>query len=231
VNLFYQPEIALGVHHLDMDESRHAVKVLRMKPGEIIELTDGLGNFYKATITNEDSKKCSFTRIEKKVVPARSFYISIALAPTKNTDRTEWFVEKAVEIGVEEIHFIQCKNSERKTLNLERIHRIAISALKQSGQAWLPKISELVSFQQILSVPAKEKFICHVDTANPHQLKTVALPNSNYLVLIGPEGDFSSDEINTAIAHGFKKVSLGPNRLRTETAALTACQTLNLINL
>jgi 16S rRNA (uracil1498-N3)-methyltransferase len=231
LNLFYQPDIPKGISHLNEDESRHAVKVLRMKAGDPLLITDGQGAFYEATIALADSRACSFTIVEQKLSPARSFSIFIAIAPTKNIDRTEWFVEKAVELGIEQIHFIRCKNSERKTVNIERIQKIIVSAMKQSGQAWLPTCSEMKPYSEALSLTADQKFICYVDDQNPDQLKSMAKPNQKYLVLIGPEGDFQKEELEQAIQHGFQKVSLGTNRLRTETAALAACLTLNLINL
>ena len=231
MNLFYQPAIPQGILHLDADESRHAIKVLRMRVGDQLQLTDGYGSFYDATITEADSKSCSFSIVETRKIPKHDFSISIAIAPTKNIDRTEWFVEKAVELGIEHIHFIRCKNSERKTINLDRIQKIMVSAMKQSGQAWLPGFSEIKPFQEIITSNATQKFICFVDSQNPDQLKQVAHANQSYLVLIGPEGDFQKEELDLAIAAGFKKVSLGTNRLRTETAALAACHTLNLINL
>ncbi len=231
MNLFYQREIPKGIHHLNEDESRHAVKVLRMKAGDPLLITDGLGIFYDAVIALADSRACSFTITEQRVSTALPYSISLAIAPTKNIDRTEWFVEKAVELGIEQIHFIRCKNSERKTVNIERIQKIIVSAMKQSGQAWLPVCSEIKPYPEILSVSADQKFICYVDSLNPDQLKSLAKPSQKYLVLIGPEGDFQKEELEQAIQHGFQKVSLGANRLRTETAALAACHTLNLINL
>lgn len=202
-----------------------------MKIGDPLLITDGQGVLYDGVITKADSRVCGFTITVKRISPARSFSISIAIAPTKNIDRTEWFVEKAVELGIEQIHFMRCKNSERKTVNLERIQKIIISAMKQSGQAWLPECSEIKPYSEILSLTADQKFICYVDNQNPDQLNSLAKPNLKYLVLIGPEGDFQKEELEQAIQHGFKKVSLGINRLRTETAALAACHTLNLINL
>lgn len=202
-----------------------------MQIGDAIDLTDGLGFLYRAIIKEADPKKCSFSIVDKREVLNRAFNIAIALAPTKNIDRTEWFIEKAVETGIDKIHFLICKNSERKTVNQERIIKIMVSAMKQSGQARLPYVSGLLPFKEIISQQAEQKFICHVDATNPDLLKVIADPKKSYLVLIGPEGDFSHEEIQLATGHGFKKVSLGPNRLRTETAALTACQVLNFINL
>ncbi|HCZ36270.1 MAG TPA: 16S rRNA (uracil(1498)-N(3))-methyltransferase [Cytophagales bacterium] len=231
MNQFYQPEIPKGVHHLDEDESRHAIKVLRMQVGEALHVTDGCGNFYKATVAVADARKCSFTIHETITAPPRSFNIGLAIAPTKNIDRMEWLVEKAVEVGVEEIHFMLCQNSERKTINRERLLKIAVSAMKQSGQYRLPLLHDIKPFAGIVAGKANQKFICYVDSTNPNLLKTQAKPNQHYLVLIGPEGDFRPAELELALQNGFSKVSLGPTRLRTETAALVACQTLNFINL
>ena len=202
-----------------------------MQAGDTLELTDGQGFLYRAVISEADPKKCRFTIIEKREALVSDFTISIAVAPTKNIDRTEWFIEKAVEIGIHKIYPILCKHSERKTVNLDRLTKISISAMKQSGQSRLPLITGMIPFQEIVMHEAGQKFICHVDAANPDLLKTLAHPKQNYLVLIGPEGDFSQEEIQLASEKGFRKVSLGPHRLRTETAALTACQMLNFINL
>lgn len=231
MNLFYQPGIPQGIHHLDVVESHHAVKVLRMRTGDSLKITDGQGQFYESRIEQADPGKCTFQILNARYIAPRKFSISLAIAPTKNMDRIEWFVEKAVEIGIEQIQFILCKNSERKSINLDRIQKIAVSALKQSGQCWLPKISDIKSFTESLHVTADQKFICYVDSSNPLHLKSLAEPNKNYWVLIGPEGDFRADELELAISNGFIKASLGPIRLRTETAALTASHTLNLINL
>lgn len=202
-----------------------------MKAGDALRITDGSGSFYQATITVADPRKCMFSVVEKKSLPRRKFSISLAIAPTKNIDRTEWFVEKAVEYGIEQIQFMFCQNSERKTVNMERIQKITVSAMNQSGQVWLPATTSIRPFPEVLTISADQKFICHVDHQNPDHLKSLAAPGKSYLVLIGPEGDFRNDELKQAIDHGFIKVSLGHNRLRTETAALAACHTLNLINL
>jgi 16S rRNA (uracil1498-N3)-methyltransferase len=230
VNLFYQPHIADGILYLDTEESRHAIKVLRTVKGDTLHLTDGKGFFYTAKITEAEAKKCSFEIIDKKQSAKRDYKIHIAIAPTKNADRIEWFVEKATEIGIDEISFMLCKNSERKNINLERIEKIVISAMKQSGQAWMPKISTLVPFKEVLKHNSYQKFIAFVDEKNPNHLKSMVKPNGNYLVLIGPEGDFREEELSLALENNFQKVSLGKNRLRTETAGLVACQILNLIH-
>jgi 16S rRNA (uracil1498-N3)-methyltransferase len=230
LNLFYQPGIQEGINYLDAEESRHAVRVLRMVEGDQLTLTDGKGFFYSAKITKADSKKCQFEILDKKEIPKKNFHIHIAIAPTKNAERIEWFVEKAIEIGIDEISFILCNNSERKVINMERVEKIAVSALKQSQQALLPKLNELIPFKKILDVKSDQKFIGFVDSANPKHLEAIATPNKKYLMLIGPEGDFSKEELDFAIQNGFEKVSLGTNRLRTETAGVVAVQILALAN-
>lgn len=228
--LFYQPDIDQTALQLSFDESGHTVRVLRIKDGDIHDLTDGKGNLFKVRITKADPRKCEFEILEKKHQPKKSFSIHIAIAPTKNADRMEWFVEKVVEIGVHKISFMRCQTSERKTINLERIEKIAISAMKQSGQCWLPELTEIKLIKDILTIPASQKFIAYVDQSNPHHLKSLAKINQDYLILIGPEGDFSKEELLSTEEAGFIKVSLGSNRLRTETAGIAACHILNLVN-
>ena len=229
-NLFYQPGLAEGVRFLEAEESRHLVRVLRMKAGDEVTITDGKGYFYFSLISEADPKKCRFEIVEKRFFPKRNFHVHLALAPTKNADRTEWFVEKATEIGVDEISFINCKNSERKSINLDRIKKITINAMKQSQQAWQPKVNPMTPFKEILSAKADQKLIAYVDATNPKHLQAVARPQKHYLILIGPEGDFSKTELDLALEHGFEKVSLGANRLRTETAGLVACQAVYFVN-
>lgn len=229
--LFYQPDILAGAHHLDEEESRHAAKVLRLTTGSEITVTDGKGHLVVATIAALHAKRCDLEIRATKSVARRPFEIGIAIAPTKHIDRTEWFVEKAVELGVEHIHFFHSRYSERRSINLERLQKKAVSAMKQSQQAWLPAITEIAPLSKLLTNPsADSKFIAHVDATNPLHLKQAAEPNKKYLVLIGPEGDFSSEELSAAMEAGFSKVSLGPNRLRTETAGVMACAILNLVN-
>ncbi len=227
MQLFYHPLIQEGAYQLDGEEFRH-FKVLRLKAGGQIDITDGLGKIYNATITDVKKTSCNFSIKNVTSIPRRSHSIHIAIAPTKNLDRIEWFVEKATEIGIEEISFINCKTSERKVVNLDRLQKKAISAMKQSGQAWLPKINAIRPFNKVL-VSNDLKFIAHVDSSNTTHLKDTDT-NANYLVLIGPEGDFVQDEIELALKEGFKKVTLGTSTLRTETAGLAACHILNLIN-
>jgi len=231
VNLFFQPHLAEGILHLDADESRHAVKVLRKKKNDLIKITDGKGFFYDAIITTPDAHHCTFEVQNKVQEVARTFRIHVAISPTKNADRIEWFVEKAVEFGVDEITLVECDHTERQHLKVERLEKMAISAMKQSLRASLPIIHPLTNFRNvILSSSASEKFIAHVDHENQNHLLKAAKPAMSYIILIGPEGDFSEEELHLADAHGFIKVSLGPTRLRTETAGLAACHILNLAN-
>jgi len=227
MQLFYQPELLNGITHLDVDESRHAVKVMRLKNGDEISLIDGKGTFYKASITNDNFRKCEFKIVSQVKEESHDGFRHLAIAPTKNLDRTEWFVEKAVEMGVDRISFILCKNSERKFLKSDRIVKKAISAMKQSIKATLPVIDELVPFHQFVKKDYPgSKFIAFVDFENPTRLKSIVTGND--LVLIGPEGDFNTKEVELANEYGFKKVSLGQSRLRTETAGIAAAHILNL---
>jgi 16S rRNA (uracil1498-N3)-methyltransferase len=232
LNLFYQPHLSEGHLQLDEDESHHAIKVLRHQPGDEISVTDGKGTLYFCAIESIAKKMCSLKIIRTERRPRPAHNIHIALAPTKSADRLEWFVEKATEIGIQEITFIQTQRSERPKINLERMNKAAIAAIKQSGQVWLPAIHDLTEFKGILSSLAEQKFIAYVEKSKPiDHLFHEAKKKCRYLVLIGPEGDFADSEIEMAISNGFASISLGINTLRTETAALVACQALNLSNL
>jgi 16S rRNA (uracil1498-N3)-methyltransferase len=228
MQLFYQPEISNGHHFLTQEESRHAVKVLRRLPGDQLNITDGLGSFYKATIVEANQKKCSFDIIEETKIKPSPVYRHIAIAPTKNIDRFEWFVEKATEFGIDRITPILCHNSERRIIKVDRIRKKALSAMKQSIKAFNPVIDELLNFQDCLKIGSDFKFIAHVDKLNPVQLKDEIQESGRHLILIGPEGDFSDNEIELAMNADFSKVSLGESRLRTETAGIAAAHLLNL---
>jgi 16S rRNA (uracil1498-N3)-methyltransferase len=231
VNLFFEPNISQGVHYLDQTESHHAVKVLRKKTGDRIRITDGKGFFYDAVIVSADARHCSFELDSKIQVPQPEFSIHIAISPTKNADRIEWFVEKAVEIGVQEISLIDCDHTERRHIKTDRLEKMATSAMKQSLKAYLPVVHPLIPLRDfIASASADQKFIAHVDTENKAHLQNSAQGKNSYVILIGPEGDFSNEELTLAETYEFKKVTLGPSRLRTETAGLVACHILNLAN-
>lgn len=229
MHTFYQSDVSSG--YLLADESKHAVKVLRLVSGDEIRLADGKGNLYHARISSPDPFKCEFEILTSAAIPKRTFSIHLAIAPAKNSDRMEWMVEKCVEIGIEKISFLLCKTSERKSINMERLEKIAVSAMKQSEQAWRPEIFQMIPLTTFIAErPETQKFIAHVDDKNPHLLQHLASPRSDYAVLVGPEGDFTEEEVEAASSHGFRKVSLGPTRLRTETAGLAAVIALNQIN-
>ena len=231
MTLFYQSDIA-NSSFLTEEDSRHA-KVLRLRVGDFMQLTDGMGGVFDAQISKLSDKKTEFiitkTRLE---VGKRDYKIEIALAPTKNLERIEWFMEKAVEMGIDSIRFFKSEHSERQYLKTDRLHKIAVSAMKQSMQYYLPKLSELEDYVTFLgSVRSANKYIAHLpETHLPKSLLNVATKRQEYTVLIGPEGDFTANEIEAAERAGFEVVTLGRTRLRTETAALTACTILNSIN-
>ena len=234
MHLFYQPDVDPpdSIQQLTEDDSRHAVKTLRLGVGEVIAVTDGHGNRHSAVITQADGRCCQFRITNTLTTPPRPFSIRICIAPTKNMDRIEWFVEKAVEVGIERISFFFGQHSERRVLKGERLEKIAIAAMKQSLQSYLPQLDNAVSFTELLrTITEEQRFIAHLPTHEPPvYLTKKATTIGQYAVLVGPEGDFSDKEIQQAVAAGFQMVTLGPNRLRTETAALTACQLLNFIN-
>ena len=214
---------------LSAEESKHATKVLRKKEGDILNFTDGKGGLYKAEITVADSRKCRL-----KVVSAEqkekqhNYHLHIAIAPTKNMDRLEWFLEKATEIGIDEITPIICSRSERKIIKTERGNRILLSAMKQSLKYHLPKLNEAISFNDFIKKDYEgKKYIAHCEYGEKKELKAVNKTKKT-LILIGPEGDFSKKEIDLALQNQFKAVSLGKSRLRTETAGIIAAHTINI---
>ena len=229
-DLFYQPLLPDALF-LDRNESHHCVNVLRHKNGDGIRITDGMGNLYNAIITKADPSTCEFriTRTQKTV--EQTYTIHLAIAPTKQSDRMEWMVEKAVEIGVDEITFIQCKHSERNKVNIERMIKKSIGAMKQSQRTILPVINAIVEFEQFLSQGFDgQKLVAHKADENDTSLARAAKPGNNYLLLVGPEGGFHPDELQKATDSGFMIASLGSNRLRTETAGLAGVIVLNQIN-
>ncbi|MCK5469194.1 MAG: 16S rRNA (uracil(1498)-N(3))-methyltransferase [Cyclobacteriaceae bacterium] len=231
MQLFYCPGINNGDDFLDIEESRHCVKVLRKKTGDLINITDGLGNFYQAELADLNSKKCFFKILSSKSVKKNNYSIHIAIAPTKNSDRIEWFIEKAVEIGVDKISLIQTSYSERKTINLDRIKKKAISAMKQSVRAFLPELATMEKLSIFFNSAAEDqKFIAHLEDETTESLEHLVTPGTSYLILIGPEGGFSDEEISMAKSNQIKIVKIGNHRLRTETAGIVACSILNNIN-
>lgn len=231
MQLFYQPDIEKGILSLNIEESRHCVKVLRKKEGDEITIVDGKGHFYEAIIADANPKKCLFDIQRTYQEAPKPFFIHIGIAPTKNIDRIEWFLEKSIELGIDAITFLACEHSERIKINTERLEKKAISAMKQSIKSKLPLLNPLVPFSSFIQTPATQKFIAYIDQETTGHLMHAAKKQQDYLVLIGPEGDFSKKEIAMAREEGFAPVSLGNSRLRTETAGLVACHTLNLINI
>lgn len=233
MHLFYEPNI-LTQPYLNEDDSKHAVKVLRHKVGDLLNLVDGKGNWVTAKIVNTNFANLKLD-IQTTVNEYNKvdYYIHIAIAPTKNTDRLEWFLEKAVEIGVDEITFLQTNKSERKELKLNRLEKIAIAAMKQSKKAYLPKINPLIKLPEFLKqdLGNLQKFVAFVDNTNIEYIHNLANKTGQYLVLIGPEGDFSKDEIDVLKKKEFQCISLGKSVLRTETAGIYVCNVLNMINL
>jgi len=213
------------------EESRHIVKVLRKVAGDKLEITNGRGSVFTAKILLADPKKCKAQiESEEKKIP-RLYHLHLAVAPTKMNDRFEWFLEKATEIGVDQITPLLCERSERKTIKPERYERIVQSATKQSYQAFLPKLNPLTTFDEFINSEIEGlKFIAHCDEGEKLELKRCVAPDKDIVILIGPEGDFSPVEIKKSIDIGFRPVALGKNRLRTETAAIVACHTVALVN-
>ncbi len=231
MHVFYTPDI-LKTNLLPEEESKHCIRVLRLKQGDEILLTDGTGMFYQALIIHPDPNHCG-VKILKETPDNFSFdySINISVCPTKNMDRIEWFVEKATEIGISEINFPLCRFSERKELKTNRLEKILISAMKQSGRATLPVLNEMISFEKLITQPFDgQKFIAHCYPEEKLILNAAYQKKSNVWILIGPEGDFSKEEIVLAKKNGFESISLGKSRLRTETAALVACHTIHVLN-
>lgn len=231
MQIFYTPDIAVN-SELPEEEAGHCIRVLRLTEGDEILLTDGKGFFYKAAISRAHPKHCEVSILESWRQPALwNSRIHVAVAPTKNMDRMEWFAEKATEIGIDAITCLYCRFSERKEVKTSRLEKILISAMKQSQKATLPQLEGMTDFKTFVGRPFKgRKFIAHCEDGKKTLLKRAYHPGEDVLVLIGPEGDFSPEEIHLALENGFEPISLGESRLRTETAALVACHTIHVLN-
>lgn len=245
LRFFYDPQMS---GELPQEEAQHAVKVLRLGVGDGLNLMDGRGRYYQAEITAATNHKCLY-RVLEELPQERPWkgHLCIAMAPTKLNDRVEWFAEKATEIGVDEFAFLNCQFSERRVLKTERVDKIVVSAMKQSHKAWKPEVDEMTDFRKFVeAVRTGQKFICHcydqqdidgeleiengklkIEETKPH-LMDVLDAGEDCTVLIGPEGDFSVEEVRLAQQHGYRSVSLGKSRLRTETAALVAVHLMQL---
>jgi 16S rRNA (uracil1498-N3)-methyltransferase len=230
MTIFYSPDI-LENSVLSEEESLHCAKVLRMNAGEEVFVVDGKGGQFRAKIITPHPKRTMVDILERQTIPTgRPAPIHIAIAPTKNMDRLEWFAEKVTEIGIDEITPVFCRFSERKTLNAERMQKIIVSAMKQSQKAHLPRLNLPCNVHQLIhSASEAQRFIAHCYESEKRLLQHVYDKVTPALVLIGPEGDFSQEEVELALGKGFLPVSLGNSRLRTETAGVAACHTMNLM--
>jgi len=234
MQLFYSPDITPNVAEFifSKEESRHMIRVLRKEEGDILHITDGKGRLYEVEIVVASNNKCIVQLLEVKLKAPPKYHLHIAIAPTKLNDRFEWFLEKATEIGIQEISPIICDHSERKVLKEERLHKIIQSAMKQSQQTYLPKLNPLTTFSSFLNSYENNaaKYIAHCYNNEKITLKNDVDLNQSYLILIGPEGDFSQQEIKKSLNTGFKPITLGNSRLRTETAAIVSCQNIAFIH-
>lgn len=230
MTIFYKNDIKDGVNTLSEDESKHCVQVLRHQKGDEIIVFDGKGGKHRSILTLINKKSCEFEILKSEVASPKSFSIHLAIAPTKNMDRMEWLIEKLSEIGVDKVTFIQTKHSERKKLRIDRLEKKAISAMKQSGNPFLLQLNELTSYQKLISECESDlKVIAHVDSDYQH-LGRILNQNESVTILIGPEGDFSLEEVKQAKSAGFQTASLGKNTLRTETAGFVACCFVYVMN-
>lgn len=231
MHLFYTPDISGEEYRLNEEESRHCIKVLRLVGGDTVNLIDGRGGLYAAEIVDAHPRSCLLrVNLIQQSYQKRNHYLHLAVAPTKSIDRFEWFLEKATEIGVDEITPLLCERSERKDVKPDRLNKVITSAVKQSLKAYHPKLNPLCKFKDFLKPPRQEKFIAHCIDGEKTSLKDSIKPNGNYTILIGPEGDFSITEVQMAMEGSYSAISLGDSRLRTETAALEACFEINFLN-
>ena len=232
MQIFYAPDISGNTYTLNEEESKHCIRVLRLETGDEITIVDGKGGLYKTRIAKPEPKRCqvevfeTITEFEK-----RNHYLHIAIAPTKNIERFEWFLEKATEIGIDEITPLLCERSERKVINNERLEKIIVTAMKQSIKAYLPKLNQMVSYKQFIQNNNDgDQFIAHCNSRELNHLKNSIHPKQKTTILIGPEGDFSLNEVLLALQNSYAEIGLGSSRLRTETAGIVACHIANLIN-
>lgn len=232
MHLFYTPDISADTYTLNEEESRHCNKVLRLNVGDTVNLIDGVGGFYEAKIVEVTKRNVHLAIISKQSeYGKRNHHLHIALAPTKNIDRIEWFVEKATEIGIDEITPIICDRSERKIVKEDRLEKVVTAAVKQSLTAYHPKLHAATSFAAFIqSHTADVKLIAHCMDGQKTAISQLVKPHQSCIVLIGAEGDFTPTELALALQYNYKPVTLGNTRLRTETAALAACFEVNYIN-
>lgn len=240
MHIFYAPDITdSNEYTLNEEESKHCIRVLRLKQGDTVQIIDGKGGQFTAKIKNGLNKKCTVEITgTKKNVGKSNFHLHIAIAPTKNIERFEWFLEKATEIGIDEITPLLCEHSERTVIKTERLNKVLVAAMKQSFKAYLPKLNEAKKFSDFIQQSFDgQKFIshCHLVRYNEkenknHYLKNIYSAGNDTIILIGPEGDFSQQEVKMATDKGYKDAILSDSRLRTETAGIVACHLINFMN-
>ncbi len=230
---FYFPDISEGPVEMPVAEARHAVQVLRKRVGDVLQIVDGKGGWYQGRITATAKKSCHLmVQLERQEARRAAWEVTLAVAPTKQNERFEWFLEKATEIGVDRIVPLRCQHSERTTIREDRFEKVLVSAMKQSLQSWKPVLEPLVSFSDFVKrtdLP-DERYIGWCDDGVKQALAANYKASNNVCILIGPEGDFSFDEVTLAKKQGFQAITLGPNRLRTETAAVAAAQIISTLN-
>lgn len=233
MQLFYDPTLdaTTGTFTFPAQESKHLVRVLRKGVGDRVHITNGKGDLFQVEILRAEPGSCSAQVVSLEKTSPKGHGLHLAVAPTKMNDRYEWLLEKATEIGLDQISPIICQHSERRTIKADRFEKVLQAAMKQSQQTWLPRLNPLRPFEEFLEgdFPG-QRFIAHCQKGERYPLKNVARADTKITVLIGPEGDFSREEVALAQAKGFKAISLGPNRLRTETAAILACATIHVLN-
>ena len=232
MHIFYTPDIKSDTYILQEEESKHCIKVLRLQKGGLLNLVDGKGGFYNAIVEEAHPKRTKINILQvHKNYGIRNHYLHIAIAPTKNIERLEWFLEKATEIGIDEISLIICERSERKDVKIDRLNRVITAAIKQSIKAFHPKLNEPERFSDFITkCSSTNKYIAHCIDRKKTVINDQFKLKSDYTVLIGPEGDFSPSELDIALTKDFVPISLGDSRLRTETAALEACFEINYLN-
>jgi 16S rRNA (uracil1498-N3)-methyltransferase len=229
--MFYSPLFSAQNPFLDEEESHHLIKVLRILPPFQCQIIDGKGNIFEADLMSIEKKICKFEIKKQTFFPPNPISFHLAIAPTKNIDRIEWLLEKTVELGIQKITFLLCERSQRKQINIERLHKIAAAALKQSKNIYMPIITDMIDFKKFIQINHTEsqRFLAHLEDET-QDFKKVLNPNQNILMLIGAEGDFSPTEIELAKKNNYQMVSLGKSTLRTETAGLYACMAFKWIN-
>jgi 16S rRNA (uracil1498-N3)-methyltransferase len=232
MHLFYSPAVNIDSISLGEEEARHCSRVLRLGLGDTVYITDGLGTLHEGTISELHAKKCIIKIVDSKHdYHQHNFRLHLAIAPTKNIDRFEWFLEKSTEIGIDEITPLFCNHSERTHLKADRLQKVIIAAMKQSLKAYLPILNQSTSFSGFIKQPFEgQKYIAYCDYSDTVDVQHVYSKGQDCLILIGPEGDFSKEEIEDAKNEGFIPITLGKSRLRTETAGVVACTMINFIN-